>query len=104
MWKKMRTLEGKYIDLANFYKKELHNSSSDIRNGSDVGMPLQNAGASTTGASSKSAVGGVVIQPHMEGYSSNRNPSDDFSEDTILHELKNEKLRFESNIKSMIGN
>jgi hypothetical protein len=58
-------------------------------------MPLQNTGVSTTGASSKSAVGGVIIQPHMEGYSSNRHPSDDFSEDTILNELKNEKIRFE---------
>lgn len=47
----MKTLESRYIDLANFYKKELINKS-------DTGMR-----ASDISSQSKSAVGGVIQHP-----------------------------------------
>ena len=47
MWEQMKSLEGKYIDLANYYKQEL----LQTKNGS---------GALDTSNSSKSAVGGVI--------------------------------------------
>ena len=49
MWSQMKNLEGKYIDLANFYKQEM------VQNGRNPG-----AGGSDAGSSQQSAVGGVV--------------------------------------------
>lgn len=46
MWAKMKALETKYIDLANFYKQELLSSRHE----------------GTSSQTSKSAVGGVVQQ------------------------------------------
>ena len=45
MWDRMKSLESKYIDLANYYKQELVSTKS---------------GALDTSHSSKSAVGGVI--------------------------------------------
>ena len=71
MWTKMKNLESKYIDLANFYKQQL------------VARQSTNDGSAQ---SSKSAVGGVVQQ-------ASSGPGT--SEDAIIMELKNEKIKFE---------
>lgn len=59
MWSQMKNLEGKYIDLANFYKQELvsNGRTSNINGGSD--------GSSSN--ASKSAVGGVVSSSQARG-------------------------------------
>lgn len=44
MWERMKSLESKYIDLANYYKQEL----------------IQTKNPLDTSNSSKSAVGGVI--------------------------------------------
>jgi hypothetical protein len=47
MWERMKSLEGKYIDLANYYKQEL--------------LQTKNAGSALdTSNQSRSAVGGVI--------------------------------------------
>lgn len=97
----MKTLESRYIDLANFYKKELINKS-------DSGMR-----ASDISSQSKSAVGGVVQHPPFrdqtnQGFqqlpapAQNANDTSSPSEDTIINDLKNEKIKFEQNIKSIM--
>ena len=59
MWERMKTLEGKYIDLANYYKRELATNSQTRGNSTDgIGGP---DGISQTSVNtSKSAVGGVI--------------------------------------------
>lgn len=49
MWSKMKALESKYIDLANYYKQELVASKQGDRRTSEA-----------SSQSNKSAVGGVV--------------------------------------------
>ena len=77
MWGRMKSLECKYIDLANFYKKELLNKSTE----------------------NVSAVGGVVQQTMTES----RSGLDTRMEDSIINELKNEKIKFEQNIKNLVS-
>ena len=78
MWERMKSLESKYIDLANYYKQEL----------------IQTKNPLDTSNSSKSAVGGVINPAQQPGA---RN------EDTIINDLKSEKIRFEQNIKAVIA-
>jgi hypothetical protein len=78
MWERMKSLESKYIDLANFYKQELLQAKNEVN------LDISNG--------SKSAVGGV-IQPGATHS----------SEDAIINELKSEKIRFEHNIKAVIA-
>ena len=103
MWERMKTLEGKYIDLANYYKRELANGADG--NGGDSQSSIK------TG---KSAVGGVIQRPPLsESQTSlaqqlgdgrpSRVSGDNLSEDVIISELRNEKLRFEQIVKSVIS-
>jgi hypothetical protein len=65
----MKNLEGKYIDLANYYKQELLNKQSAASDGT-----------------SSSAGRGAVSLPLKTQESSNLN------EDQIINDLKNEKI------------
>lgn len=111
MWERMKTLEGKYIDLANYYKRELATNSQIRGNSIDgIGGPDGMSSVNT----SKSAVGGVIQRPpYSESQTSlaqqlgdgrpSRVPGDDLSEEGIISELRNEKLRFEQIVKSVIS-
>lgn len=76
----MKALESKYIDLANFYKQEL----------------VYKNGVESSNGSSKSAVGGVISALSQEARPSR-------NEDAFISDLKNEKMRFESNIQAIIN-
>lgn len=119
MWGRMKSLEGKYIDLANYYKQELMTSQQ---------RPNADGGASS--ASSKSAVGGVVPQRDGQSFQgqhpgvhatfeSSRVPfpqtigrtggsieqldgSSMHNEDNLINELKSEKQRFEQNMQQIM--
>lgn len=82
MWGRMKSLECKYIDLANFYKKELLSQAGKNSAENDLSM--------------KSAVGGVVQMTMADSYSGDsRSVIDTRLEDAMINELKNEKIRFE---------
>ena len=69
MWSRMKNLEGKYIDLANYYKQELLNKQNSASDGT-----------------SSSAGRGAVSLPLKNQENSNLN------EDQIINDLKNEKI------------
>ena len=58
MWNSMKTLESKYIDLADYYKRELASNSS-LRSNPAEGIGGPDLGSSSINTS-KSAVGGVI--------------------------------------------
>lgn len=76
----MKALENKYIDLANYYKQELIQTKQ---------------GAGSTDGSSKSAVGGVVPPQHAHTKQPSFSGGVTDSEDSVISELKNVKIKFE---------
>ena len=120
----MKSLESKYIDLANYYKKELVTTQGGERpaNLRQTQQPISRAQASMGGSieqtsqNTSAAVGGVVQnlnerEPSSQSLGFSQLPApvllaDQFGrseqpvtnqarEDAIISELRNEKMKFE---------